>query len=55
MYGFLFLLVFFLLAVLAAITPFAEFTHVTQKMYLDAANTNVTLHLQLLTACSSNV
>lgn len=45
----------FLFTVFAAIIPFTEFTPVTQKMYLDAANTNVTLHLQLLTACSSNV
>jgi hypothetical protein len=45
----------FLFTVFAAITPFTELTPVTRKMYLDAANTNVTLHLQLLTACSSNV
>jgi hypothetical protein len=41
--------------VFAVDTPFAEPTPVTQKMYLDAANTNVKLHLQLLTACPSNV
>lgn len=49
MYGFLFLIVLFDMP--AACCALSRVRIVAQKLYLDGANTNVTLRFQLLTAC----